>query len=63
MTATIPPVNDISGEEDVAVETNYTVFPLCPLVSASTEADDGDGSDEEDGDGETLTNGKESKKR
>ena len=43
------------------MEIKNTVVPLCPQISASTVADNGSG--EEDGDGETFTNGKESKKR
>ena len=54
-TTTIPPVNTVLGEEDVTVKMNNTVVPLCPLISASTEA--------EDRDGETFTNGKNKNKR
>ena len=43
------------------MEVTNTVVPLCPQISAPTEANDG--SDEEDGDGETLTHGKESTNR
>ena len=55
MIATVPPVNVVLGE-DVTVEIKNTVVPLCPQISASTVADNGSG--EEDGDGETFTNGK-----
>ena len=59
-TTTIPPVNTVLGEEDVTVKINNTVVPLFSPISASTEADDGS-DEEDDGDGETIPNGKENK--
>jgi len=53
-TTTVPPVNAVFGE----VKINETIVPLCPPISASKEADDGS-DEEEDGDGESLTDGKE----
>ena len=50
-------MNVVFGE----VKINNPVVPLCPPISASTEADDG--SDEEGaGDGESLADGKEKKR-
>lgn len=40
-TTTVPPVNVVFDEEGVTVEINNTVVPLCPPISAPTEADDG----------------------
>ena len=48
-------MNAVFGEE---VKINNTVVPLCPPISASTEADDGS-DEEEDGDEESLTDGKQ----
>jgi len=62
LTTTAPPVNAVSGEEDVMVKINNTAAPLCPPILASTEAEDGS-DEEEDGDGETLANGKENNKK
>jgi len=61
-TTTVPPVNAASGEENVTVKINNTAAPLRPPISTSTEADDGS-DEEEDGDGETLANGKENNKK
>jgi len=60
-TTTAPPMNVVSGAEDVKVKINNTVVPLCPSISASAEADDR--FDEEDGDEETLMGGKENKEK
>ena len=58
---TVPSMNTVLSEEDVTVKLNNTVIPLCPPISASTEVDDG--SEEEDGEGEAITNGKENKNK
>jgi len=53
-TIMVPPVNTVLGE-DVTLKKNNAVVPLCPSISASAEADDGDG--------EILANLKEDKKK